>query len=155
MIDALMKILRIPNKAPSRYPIVVSQYERDGYSANDPEQLHWAIIVLVDEDDQKGPCWQAIDVYYRDGRVEWKMPVIREEVLGKTTKCLGGVIVGYVPSKQLDDLEKVVVSNSPTIKFAGWNCRDWVMEVIGMLRKHEWVEIEIPGQAILFPPMKD
>ena len=95
------------NKATGRYPIIVSQYERDVYSVDNPEQLHWAIIVLVNLKEQKGPCWQATDRHYRDGRVKWTMSIIDEVMLGNTNKCLGGVCIGYVDPDRLDDLKKV------------------------------------------------
>lgn len=91
---------------PSHYPIVIAQYERDDYSFDHPEQLHWAIIVLEDVKDQKGQCWQAVDRHFRDGRVEWRIAhdVVK---LGNTTKCLGGVCIGYVEADQVDDIREV------------------------------------------------
>lgn len=93
----------------SQYPIVIAQYERDDYSFNHPEQLHWAIIVLENVKDQKGQCWQAVDRHFRDGRVDWRIAdkVVR---LGNTTKCLGGVCIGYVEAHKVDDIREVCLS---------------------------------------------
>ncbi|KIY44662.1 hypothetical protein FISHEDRAFT_50938 [Fistulina hepatica ATCC 64428] len=139
----------------SYYPIVISQYERDGYSAPDNvDQLHWAIIVVVKERQQQGPCWQVYDRHYRDGRVEWAMSAISQATMGNTNKCLGGVRIGFVKAEDLSQLQQVVVSNNPSVKFTGWNCRDWVMEVITMLKGHNWVTAEINSQAALYPAMR-
>ncbi|KAG6876626.1 hypothetical protein C0992_012226 [Termitomyces sp. T32_za158] len=127
----------------SQYPIVVAQYERDDYSFDHPEQLHWAIIVLENVKDQKGQCWQAVDRHFRDGQVEWRIAhkIIK---LGNTTKCLGGVCIGQVEADQVDDIREVILSHSPMIRFNGWNCRDWIMEVIAVLKNNEFVKYDIP-----------
>ncbi|KAG6812522.1 hypothetical protein H0H92_002413 [Tricholoma furcatifolium] len=138
----------------THYPIIIAQYERDDYSIKNPEQLHWAIIVLEDVKEQKGPCWQAINRNYRDGRVEWNLSnsIVR---LASTSKCLGGVCICHVKAENVKDLEQLVLTNTPTVKFDGWNCRDWVIEVIGMLKDKEWViELEdVKKQEDLFPHM--
>ncbi|KAG6888810.1 hypothetical protein C0995_005830 [Termitomyces sp. Mi166 len=138
----------------SQYPIVIAQYERDDYSFNNPEQLHWAIAVLEDEEEQKGPCWQAVDCHFRDGRLEWDIAdkVIK---LTNTMKCLGGVCIGYVGADKLDDLREIILSNSPMIKFHGWNCRDWIMEVVSLLKNKGFVKYDVPStQDDLFPLMR-
>ncbi|KAG6914723.1 hypothetical protein DXG01_015753 [Tephrocybe rancida] len=148
-MDFLKKIL----KSTTHYPIVVAQYERNDFSVNNPEQLHWAIVIIKDAQKQSGPTWQATDVYYRDGRFEWKLSTIDNVTLGGTAKCLGGVCVGYIGVDELDEFGMLISSNHPTAKFAGWNCRDWVIEVIDMLHNRGWVGHQISEQANLFPAM--
>lgn len=107
-MDKLKSLFKRVLPSPSEHRIVVVQYERDIYTApEDVEQLHWAIIVIVDEWQQQGPCWQVTDRHYRDGSVEWTMPIIREVNLGKTSKCLGGVSIGLVKAEDIDRLEQV------------------------------------------------
>ncbi|KAG5353310.1 hypothetical protein C0989_008295 [Termitomyces sp. Mn162] len=127
----------------SQYPIVIAQYERDDYSFNNPEQLHWAIAVLENTEHQKGPCWQAVDLHFRDGRVEWRI-ANKAVKLGNTTKCLGGVCIGHVEADQLDGIREIVLSHIPMIRFYGWNCRDWVMEIILLLKDNGYVKRHIP-----------
>lgn len=49
-------------------PIIVAQYKRDVYGHGTEERLHWAIICLKSSHDQEGPCFQAVDRRYSDGR---------------------------------------------------------------------------------------
>lgn len=43
---------------------------------------------------------------------------------------------------------------TPTPKFAGWNRRDWVMEVITMMAENGWVPNQIHFQTALLPKMR-
>ncbi|KAG6855870.1 hypothetical protein H0H87_009824 [Tephrocybe sp. NHM501043] len=149
-MDLMKKVFNLSES--NLYPIVIAQYERDDYSVNNPEQLHWAILVVQDAKLQKGPVWQAIDMHYSDGRFEWQLSTGSVK-LGSTTKCLGGVCIGYLPRDNLSEFSLIVSSNVPVPKFQGWNCRDWIMEVVEMLKKDRWIEHYILDQSTLFPIM--
>ena len=40
------------------------------------------------------------------------------------------------------------------MKSEGWNCRDWVIEAIQLLRAKGWIPIDIPDQATLLPSLR-
>lgn len=62
------------NNRDEDYTIAIIQYERDTYSVRQEEHLHWALIVITDEDDMSGPCWQAFDRHYSNGRrIVWEL----------------------------------------------------------------------------------
>ena len=48
----------------------------------------------------------------------------------------------------------MIAAHGPIVKFDGWNCRDWVMEVVGMMAEKKWVQHDIPDQATLVTRMK-
>ncbi|KAG6849901.1 hypothetical protein H0H93_003915 [Arthromyces matolae] len=120
-----------------------AEYERADYSVNNPEELHWALAVLQEDEVQEGPCWQVIDRHYRDGRVEWSI-IYQPVRLGKTMKCLGGVCVGRVEADKLEEMKQLILNSQPVIKFQGWNCRDWIMEVLLLLKHHGFLTQDVP-----------
>ncbi|KAJ3745817.1 hypothetical protein DFH05DRAFT_1055928 [Lentinula detonsa] len=139
------------------YPIVVIQYERDGFSVGREDQFHWALIVITDEKEKSGPCWQALDRHYSDGRgVIWELydgKVVHPE---RTTKCLGGVKVGSVKKSELKSLKEILGALQPAPKFHEWNCRDWVVEAILCLQVNGWIsEGVIPSQDFLLTGLRE
>ncbi|EIM79802.1 uncharacterized protein STEHIDRAFT_26097, partial [Stereum hirsutum FP-91666 SS1] len=141
------------------YPIAVVQYERADYSVGNEEHLHWALIVITNEGDLTGPCWQVVDRHYSDGRgVVWELFDGNEVRLKMTKKCLGGVKIGTVKDKDLEFFATVSAqSQAPVPKFEGWNCRDWVIEAIGhlALAQKGWIATGgVPDQAALLPALK-
>ncbi|TFY77117.1 hypothetical protein EWM64_g6891 [Hericium alpestre] len=150
MASYLKKIFKTDGDA--AYPIAVVQYERDGYGIGTEEQLHWALVVLTGP-GMAGPAFQIFDRTYNDGRVVWNFfdGVLQ---LGIATKCLGGVCIGIVKQSELDEFRKVVAANRPAVKFVGWNCRDWVMETIRLVREKGWVHTDIADQETLLPSLK-
>lgn len=97
------------NKESNHY-IVVAQYKRADYDVGSEEQFHWAIIVLEEIGEGailQGPCYQVFDRHYNDDRgVVWNL-FNKTIVLGKTDKSLGGVAIGTVKNKELDELDQV------------------------------------------------
>lgn len=90
------------------YPIAVIQYERDGYSVGQEQHLHWALIVITNDDGMSGPCWQALDRHYSDGRgIVWELYDGKVVRLMSTRKCLGGVKIGSVKKEELESMAKV------------------------------------------------
>jgi len=113
------------------YPIVIAQYKRDKYGVGNEEELHWALIVITSKRDLEGHCFQAIDRHYSNGRGSvWEPHYAPSASLRRTKKCLGGVQIGSVKARNLDDLIELIKSHPTTPKFDGWNCRDWILEVI-------------------------
>jgi len=126
--------------------IAVVQYMRDVYGIGTEHELHWALVVLTDEDSQKGPCFQAIDRHYSDGRgVVWSL-YDKDVALG--------VCVGSVSDSQVQSLRETVARNPPVVKFEGWNCRDWIIEILALLKQGGWVQADVSSQAALLPSMK-
>ncbi|KAG6838686.1 hypothetical protein C0991_009561, partial [Blastosporella zonata] len=99
------RALDLKPSAPALCPIIISQYKRDDYSADNPEQLHWAPFVVVThtDSDQSGPVWQVLDRRYRDGSFTWELATNPNIKLNGTTKCLGGVCIGYVAVTSLEE----------------------------------------------------
>ncbi|KAJ3726043.1 hypothetical protein C8R42DRAFT_425662 [Lentinula raphanica] len=147
VLAAVKKIVNNSSMTPtsssnSIYPIVVLQYERADCSFGQEENLHWALIVitsvnesnLAGQDDEEilGPCWQVFDRHYSDGRgVVWELfdgKIVHPEEPG--TRCIGGVKIGEIEERELVKLRKILDSHQPIPTFDGWNCRDWVVEVI-------------------------
>ena len=133
-MSALSKLLN-----PS-YPIVIAQYKRDDYGVGSEQYLHWALIVLTSKEELEGHCFQAVDRHYSDGRgTVWEPHYTPSASLRKTTKCLGGVQIGSVKARKLDALVMLVRAHPTTPKFEGWNCRDWILEVVELLATEGWI----------------
>ncbi|KAJ3779390.1 hypothetical protein FB446DRAFT_630031 [Lentinula raphanica] len=139
------------------HTIAVIQYERDGYSVGREDQLHWALVVVTSDEshDPAGPCWQVYDRHYNDGTVIWELYDGHKVYLEHTTKCIGGVKVGSIKKSELKSLKEILSAHHPTPKFPGWNCRDWVIEVIAILQQNGWIyQGVIPSQAFLLPGLR-
>ncbi|KAH9855449.1 hypothetical protein C2E23DRAFT_724361 [Lenzites betulinus] len=151
----LRHILRL-----EEYSIVVSQYERGCYSVGNEEQFHWAIVIITNENERKGYMYQAVNKVSRTpeglGVVVWELSTSDEVSLEKSRRCLGAVRVGVVKQKELQDLHKAIVNHPPvdTGKPDGWNCRDWVMECIEIMKEGGWAYDGINQQGDLFPTLK-
>lgn len=138
-------------------PIVVAQYQRAEFGHGTEERLHWAIICLKSIHDQEGPCFQAFDRRYSDGRenpVQWELNV-RDIKLYKTQRCLGAVQVGTVKASELDELIALVKAHPPRpVDPANYRCQWWTMEIIHLFREKGWVTVDIPSREALWPAMK-
>jgi hypothetical protein len=130
------------------YPIVIAQYKRDEYGVGNEEELHWALIVITSRDNLQGHCFQAVDRNYSDGRGKvWAPHYAPKASLRKTTKCLGGVQIGSVKARNLDGLIELIQSHPTTPKFDGWNCRDWILEVIELLGAKGWISEDFTSEG--------
>ncbi|TCD67933.1 hypothetical protein EIP91_011797 [Steccherinum ochraceum] len=137
------------------YHIHVVQYERADMGVGNEEELHWALILLLpDKDRMKGLCFQAIDRHYRDGSVQWEL-FDKEDDLRNTRKCLGGVTIGRLGEADVQTLHALVKNMLPVSRYQGWNCRDWVMELIQVMTEKGWVPYIIPDQATIIAKMKE
>lgn len=139
--------------------VAIVQYERDDYSVGHEEQLHWAVVAVVskDESEIKAAVWQIMDRHYSDGRPsEWSLSHVPTMPLNKTMKCLGGVIIGVMERKDIDSANKLIHDLAqPKPKFPGWNCRDWVVEVIkDILSPRGWADARITTQHSLLPSLR-
>lgn len=89
------------------HPLVIAQYERTDFTVGNEEEFHWAIIVLTNGRDQKGPCWQALEYSYSDGRgLVWRLVAV-EVRLTQTEKCFGGVRIGSIKPADLAIMDEV------------------------------------------------
>ncbi|KAJ7796742.1 hypothetical protein B0H13DRAFT_1674740 [Mycena leptocephala] len=124
----------------SSFPIVIAQYTRDGYGAGNEEHLRWALMVVVKDAALEGPTWHAIDKHWADGGVTWERAYLPKASLLRTNKCIGLVQIGAVKARDLKSLIAVVGDEDPmkghpvSPSFAGWRCKDWVLEVVEILR---------------------
>ncbi|KAI0961012.1 hypothetical protein AcV7_000232 [Taiwanofungus camphoratus] len=145
---------------PSVYPVVIAQYERDDSGLGKEENLHWALLVVTDLARLSGPTFQAVDRLYSDGRGKvWELSYLESTSLRRTSKCLGGIQIGWVKTSQVNDLITLIQRHPVTPKSSSWNCRDWVVEVIGLLKTRGWIDptvvpagANVPG--VLFPRFK-
>ncbi|KAH9884920.1 hypothetical protein C8Q73DRAFT_796037 [Cubamyces lactineus] len=137
------------------YPIVVSQYKRSNFGVGNEEDLHWAIVIMTDEDKLEGRMYQAVNRINdtRDG-VTWDISTAEKVSLERSSRCLGGVCIGVVKQKELSTLDKALLENAPLAKSTEWNCRDWVMECIAIMKDGGWVADGIYRQQDLIPAMK-
>jgi hypothetical protein len=134
------------------YPIVIAQYERDGFSAGSEEKLHWAIMVVTDTEELRGHIFQAIDRTYSNRpypNTVWERSYRDPSAsLLKTTKCVGIAQIGSVKARDLDTLIALVGDGDNSKgyqavpRFEGWRCKDWVLEVVDLLRTHnpDWID---------------
>ena len=92
------------------YSVVVSQYIRSNYFLGNEEKFHWALIVLADFEEQTGPLWQAVNSVVPTGGGQgvevWRIDS-QNAALWKTSKCLGGVIIGRIDPNEMDAFSKV------------------------------------------------
>jgi hypothetical protein len=116
------------------------------------EKLHWAIIVLTKPDVLEGHIFQAIDWIYSDERGEqWERHCQSSGSVLKVSKCVGLTQIGSVKARDLQSLVDLtgMGDNSkgyPAVKrFEGWRCKDWVLEVVNLLRDHnaEWIDNDL------------
>ncbi|KAL1692606.1 hypothetical protein GGG16DRAFT_51002 [Schizophyllum commune] len=145
----------------STFSLVVMQYERADFSVGQEEELHWAIVATYTSDKSiKGyASWQAIDRHYSDGRpdpIVWELHSSPDVRLHQDAKCLGGVSIGQLKGQDVKKLNKLINANAqPVPKFEGWNCRDWVLEVIkDILVTNGWADSDISTQQSLLPSLK-
>ncbi|KAJ6512980.1 hypothetical protein C8R45DRAFT_890811 [Mycena sanguinolenta] len=130
------------------YPIVIAQYERDDYSVGNEEHLRWALMVVRNSDKLRGPIFQAIDrLYYGGTTATWERSYLPEGDLLKTTKCIGLIQIGSVKARDLDSFIAMVGDSDPNKghpvipKFQGWRCKDWILEVIDLLKQNsDWID---------------
>lgn len=156
----------------SEFPIVVAHYERADFTVGDEKEFHWALVVIKESSDLTGPAWQAIDRHYSDGRgVVWLLDA-REVHLASSRRCMGGVCIGNIGQGDIPALDEVsepnefyslpsclnemqlIKTNTPSPKFEGWNCRDWIMETIELLKARGWVTAPVTSQSSLIPSLK-
>ncbi|KAI8989888.1 hypothetical protein BD414DRAFT_460186 [Trametes punicea] len=135
--------------------IMVAQYKRSNYSVGDEEHFHWAIVVMTGENGLEGRVYQAVNRINdtRDG-VAWDISTAKAVSLEKSIKCLGGVRIGIITKKNLKELDKALLANTPEARSPEWNCRDWVMECIAIMQAEGWVYNNIRRQEDLLPAMK-
>ncbi|KAI5887669.1 uncharacterized protein SCHCODRAFT_02671654 [Schizophyllum commune H4-8] len=145
----------------STFSLAVMQYERADFSVGHEEELHWAIVAVHSSDnDIKGyASWQAIDRHYSDGRpnpIVWELHYSSDVQLNKDARCLGGVYIGQLKGQDVKKLNKLIHANvQPVSKFEGWNCRDWVLEVIkDILVPNGWADGGISTHQSLLPSLK-
>ncbi|KAI0042808.1 hypothetical protein FA95DRAFT_515521 [Auriscalpium vulgare] len=136
------------------YRIVLLQYERDGYGLGTEEHLHWA-FALLKPNQIHGKTFQVFARQYSDERgLVWESYLNRSVALDETRKCLGGVEVGVIAKRDLHKFHQVIAGHPPVSKFEGWNCRDWIVEVVSLLAAHGWAASFISDQAAFLPSLK-
>ncbi|KAL1731441.1 hypothetical protein EV714DRAFT_271678 [Schizophyllum commune] len=145
----------------STFSLAVMQYERADFSVGQEEELHWALVATqTNGNDIKGyASWQAIDRHYSDGRpdpVVWELHYSPDVRLHQDAKCLGGVNIGQLKGQDVKKMNKLIHANAqPMPRFEGWNCRDWVLEVIkDILVANGWADAGISTQQSLLPSLK-
>ena len=102
--------ISVPEEDERNYSVVVSQYARSNYWLGNEEKFHWAVIVLADFEEQTGLLWQAVNsvapTVGGQGVEVWRIDS-HNAALWKTSKCLGGVIIGRIDPSEMDDFSKV------------------------------------------------
>lgn len=94
----------------SDLPLAVVQYKRDDFGVGTEENLHWAIVAVSSNKSGTivGAVWQVINRKYSDGRgLVWELSHRTQVVLNKSSKCLGGVIIGSIKGKDVEMLNTV------------------------------------------------
>lgn len=97
------------------YSIVIAQYERGNFGVGTEEHLHWAIIVVINEEKQEGRMYQAINRPMNTPHgpvVGWELSTSQNASLDKSHKCLGAVRIGIVKQKELEKLSSVCVTSA-------------------------------------------
>ncbi|KAA1477201.1 hypothetical protein DENSPDRAFT_884893 [Dentipellis sp. KUC8613] len=147
--------LTFPHRDEHKHPIAIVQYQRASFGVGTEEHLHWALFVLTDRRRQRGPSFQAIDRLYSDGRgVVWRLHECAHDAVRASPRCLGGVVVGAVRAREVDELREMLRANRPHPKGPGWNCRSWIMECLRSMRGKGWLCGDIAQQAALLPALR-
>ncbi|KAJ7452850.1 hypothetical protein FB451DRAFT_1373967 [Mycena latifolia] len=139
------------------YAVCIAQYARDDMGAGHEEYLHWALMVVTKVGALEGPTFHAVDRTKPDGQVTWQRAYLPKASLLKTSKSLGLVQIGSVKARDLKSFIAVVGDSDQSTghptrpKFQGWRCKDWVLEVIDLLKaeKAGWIDdiMVAPGYA--------
>ncbi|KAJ7183781.1 hypothetical protein C8R46DRAFT_1344494 [Mycena filopes] len=131
------------------YPLAIVQYERADFKAGSEEQLHWALMIVTKREKREGHIFQAVDrTYQGQSSATWTRSYLPKGSLLKTSKCLGLVQIGSVKARDLKAFIALVGDEDnthgyPTVaSFPGWTCKEWVLEVIELLRgdNAKWID---------------
>ena len=115
---------------PGCFPIEVVQFWRGEYKPGHPLPLHWSIIVRTSA--ERGNCHEIVgdmDTYTTQDR--FNIPLQNGE------DWRGSHVAGYVSPTRLDDLLNHIAL-VPVIRHRwGWNCQNWVYDVLKGLKDPE------------------
>ncbi|TBU41565.1 hypothetical protein BD309DRAFT_868066 [Dichomitus squalens] len=134
-MPALLKRLAGPRTC----PIVVAQYKDEYRGVGHEADLHWALVVITDRATLSGPSFQAQGAEREsEYEVQWyarHAPASLYDVCATVrTLCLGGVQVGAVRAADVGKLAEYLQSHPPAPTHAGWSSRDYVLELLELLR---------------------
>ncbi|KAF8120105.1 hypothetical protein EV363DRAFT_1481544 [Boletus edulis] len=117
-----------PVKVPSGFfPIEVVQFWRGEYKKRIPFPLHWSIIVRTSAD--RGNCHEIVgdmDTYATQDRLDTPLR------FGDDWR--GSHVVGYVSPPRMDDLLNHIALVPVLRHRSGWNCQNWVYDVLKGLK---------------------
>ncbi|KAI0371436.1 hypothetical protein BV20DRAFT_1051465 [Pilatotrama ljubarskyi] len=137
------------------YSVVVAQFKTSEFGAGDEENLDWALVIIVDEDELVGGTYQAkprLKNHYGGGACI--VATSDREPLAESSRCLGGVRIGTINRSEVNDLESRILRHAPRVKSKEWTSRDWVMDCISIMQNRGWVPRGIRRQEDLFPGLK-
>lgn len=112
---------------PGCYPIEVVQFWRGEYRRGHPLPLHWSIFVRTSA--TRGNCHEIVgDMETFATQDRFDIPFLN------TDDWRGSHVVGYVAPGRLDDLLNHIAL-VPVVRHRwGWNCQNWVYEVLKGLK---------------------
>lgn len=128
------------------------------YKSTDPsEPVHG--VEMAGQSFAVARSFDAGDKRCHDEDVPWVIKCSRNERLSMVNdpykKCMGGVKLGSIAvdgrdpeevKKELEEVMSLIKSHQPTPKSEDWNCRDWLLEVVGRLRERQgargWIVAE-------------
>ncbi|KAI9460286.1 hypothetical protein HD554DRAFT_2041665 [Boletus coccyginus] len=126
-LPAALDPVRVP---PGCFPIEVVQFWRGEYRRGHPLPLHWSILVRTSA--QRGNYHEIVgdmNTYATQDRLD--IP------LQNGDDWRGSHVVGYVSPTRLDDLLNHIALVPVVRHLWGWNCQNWVFDVLRGLKDPE------------------
>ncbi|KAI0760688.1 hypothetical protein C8Q74DRAFT_1207937 [Fomes fomentarius] len=150
---------------PPACPIVVAQYKDEYRGVGHERDLHWALVVITDRDTLSGPGTNAIRAddcggendgeNEREYEIQWYTrcaPASLYDVSATVRSlCLGGVQVGAVRRADVDKLGEYLRSHPPVPTHSGWSSRDYVLELLELLRPFKMLRPDLQGIHLKAP----
>ncbi|RDX51669.1 hypothetical protein OH76DRAFT_1346507 [Lentinus brumalis] len=141
---------------PPTCPIVVVQYKNEFRGVGHEADLHWALVVITDRATLSGPSFQAYaqrrhtdDAQEYEYETQWyrrHAPASLFDVSATVRSlCLGGVQVGSVRAADVGKLMEYLASHPPMPSHRGWCSRDYVLELLELLRPFKMLRPDLQG----------
>lgn len=136
------------------FPLLLAQYKLSDKGPGQERDFHWALFIITDTTTLTGSRFEIIPrlTQHPDGRARpvWRMNW-RLVALDASTLCLGAVKVGAVPAPSYAAVVELIRSHKPIMKSQDWGPRDWVTEVLGLLRAQGFINENVlrPGVRVM------
>ncbi|TFK57513.1 hypothetical protein OE88DRAFT_1651269 [Heliocybe sulcata] len=138
------------------YPVVIAQYKRDDYGVGKEEHFHWALIIVQDKQTLGGYVIQAVDRAVQGHGPTWHIDCRAVDSLSRSSKCLGGVQVGSIKHGAFHSFVQAVHQHGVgSSSRPGWRCKDYVLELLEMLRTYGSMHVQHLRVEVFLPALRE